>query len=129
MYIKSWFKSFLEKEDDFNGCCICPICDYVIPHKVGVPCRGQMCPNCNVSLIRSDVEPKSANNEKYLDMKKKSENIFPKVNPEICIGCESCVDMCPEGAITMDNGKALINGNICANCRACVTVCPVGAIN
>lgn len=129
MFNKRWFKSFSEKEDDSVGYCICPICNYTIPHRVGLPCRGQICPNCNVPLIRSDTMQKRVDSKKCTNVKKQTNSIFPRVNPELCIGCESCVDMCPEGAITMDKGKALINENICANCRACVTVCPVGAIN
>ena len=129
MYIKSWFKSFSENKDDFNGCCICPICNYSIPHRVGRPCRGQMCPNCNVPLIRSDTMKKNDDRDMYQDVQKQNQNVFPKVDRDLCIGCGSCIDMCPRQAITLEEDKAFIHEDQCANCRACVTLCPVGAIN
>ena len=51
-----------------------------------------------------------------------------KVNPEKCVGCGMCEEVCPEGAITMKNKKAFIDTNICIGCGECMTVCPVKAI-
>jgi len=44
-----------------------------------------------------------------------------------CIGCGSCAQMCPVGAIAMENGKAVVAG-VCIECGACEKVCPRGAI-
>lgn len=46
---------------------------------------------------------------------------------EQCIGCGACVDVCPFGAIVMQDGKAFIT-EACTACGACIGVCPVGAI-
>ncbi len=46
-----------------------------------------------------------------------------------CTGCEKCVDVCPQRAISMVNGKAVIDGNRCTDCGACAQVCPQGAIS
>ena len=35
-----------------GGYCICPKCDYRIPHRSGVPCQEERCPNCGVKLMR-----------------------------------------------------------------------------
>lgn len=129
MFRKKRLRSSLDIEDDSVGFCICPNCNYTIPHRVGVPCRGQMCPHCNISLVRSEKMVKNADCENNINAQKRNETVFPKISSEICIGCESCVDMCPRHAIIMDDGKAFILENICGNCRACVPVCPVGAIN
>ena len=53
---------------------------------------------------------------------------FPKVNPDRCTGCGSCIDVCPVDAISLADGKAVIDLDKCANCHACESVCPVDAI-
>jgi len=52
-----------------------------------------------------------------------------KVNSEKCIGCRSCVPICPFGAIDFDAEakKASINDK-CTSCGVCVPACPVEAI-
>jgi ferredoxin len=72
---------------------------------------------------------KNDDRDKYQDVQKQNQNVFPKVDRDLCIGCGSCIDMCPRQAITLEEDKAFIHEDQCANCRACVTLCPVGAIN
>jgi Fe-S cluster assembly protein SufB len=43
-------------------------------------------------------------------------------------GCKKCMDVCPTGAISIINKKAILNLDLCNKCRACVSVCPVEAI-
>jgi NAD-dependent dihydropyrimidine dehydrogenase PreA subunit len=45
-----------------------------------------------------------------------------------CNGCGNCVEVCPQGAITIDDDVAVVNQGLCVQCGACVEVCPVGAI-
>ncbi len=51
------------------------------------------------------------------------------VDKEICTGCETCVDVCPSAAITMENEKAVVNADMCVDCESCVDECPSGAIH
>ncbi len=51
------------------------------------------------------------------------------VDKDKCIGCESCIAVCPTGALTMDAGKAIINQDSCVVCGACISECPVEAIS
>lgn len=51
------------------------------------------------------------------------------VSANKCIGCNLCVTVCPNNAIEMVNGKAVIDIDKCNNCGECVKVCPTHAIS
>ena len=51
------------------------------------------------------------------------------VDPETCTGCESCVDTCPEEAISMQDDIAVVDADTCTDCETCVESCPVEAIS
>jgi len=44
-----------------------------------------------------------------------------------CIGCGTCHDVCPNGAI-IEGETYQIDPLKCENCRTCLEACPVGAI-
>ncbi|MFH1730674.1 MAG: 4Fe-4S binding protein [Planctomycetota bacterium] len=51
-----------------------------------------------------------------------------KVNAEECVGCETCVPVCPVEAIKMVDETAVIDQEICTACGTCIAECPVEAI-
>jgi len=51
-----------------------------------------------------------------------------KVEKDECIGCETCVPVCPVNSISMVDGVAVIDQNTCTQCENCVSTCPVEAI-
>ena len=51
-----------------------------------------------------------------------------KVDKIKCIGCGTCLNVCPVGAVSMINGKAEIDINKCRDCGTCAQACPQGAI-
>ena len=59
-------------------------------------------------------------------------SLHPIINPNRCIGCQSCINACPEQShevLGMIYGKAnLINPTHCIGHGACKTACPVDAI-
>lgn len=64
----------------------------------------------------------------------------PEVDKQKCIGCETCVQYCPDACIEMiENKKQQTTGKIqkkvadidyefCKGCGVCAQVCPVKAI-
>ncbi len=57
------------------------------------------------------------------------QSLHPVIDPLRCIGSGSCARACPEQAIGIINGKAVLtNGAHCIGHGACLTACPVEAI-
>jgi len=50
------------------------------------------------------------------------------VRGEKCAGCGICVDLCPEGAIRMEQHAVVVDPALCTACAACVAECPNEAI-
>lgn len=51
------------------------------------------------------------------------------INPETCIGCQSCRKVCSYEAITYDPSAhiCLVNSALCKGCGACAATCPSGS--
>jgi len=45
-----------------------------------------------------------------------------------CEGCGTCVEACPNGALSIRNGKAYVDHNSCITCGYCVPHCPLFAL-
>ena len=54
----------------------------------------------------------------------------PHVDANYCIGCATCISVCPEGdVLAILGGKAaIVNGHKCVGHSLCADACPVGAI-
>lgn len=56
-------------------------------------------------------------------------NCFSVVNIDLCDGCETCLERCQMGAISLtDDEVAEINMDRCIGCGLCVTACPSAAL-
>lgn len=55
-------------------------------------------------------------------------NFMAVVDPETCIGCGECVDLCQVNAIETANDIAQINADYCMGCGNCVSQCPSGSL-
>lgn len=53
-----------------------------------------------------------------------------RLDPDACVGCGACVDVCPHGVFLVEEGKARIeNRGACMECGACALNCPVNALS
>ena len=55
-------------------------------------------------------------------------NISPRVERKHCIGCGDCMNICPQEAIALVNGKSKIDKKKCIGCAECIAICPQEAI-
>lgn len=79
-------------------------------------------------------------NGEWFDLSKKpierASFVFGKEDKEIrgyfitdnCIGCNKCVELCPQNCIITDKIPCIIEQNHCLHCGNCLTVCPVSAV-
>jgi len=52
------------------------------------------------------------------------------VDRDECVGCGTCVEECPEEAITLDDKEiAVVDADKCTECGTCVENCPSEAIS
>ncbi|MCL7474811.1 MAG: 4Fe-4S binding protein [ANME-2 cluster archaeon] len=52
-----------------------------------------------------------------------------KVDADECVGCGTCVDECPQEAISMNDDDIAVISDECTECGLCVNACPTGAIS
>jgi NAD-dependent dihydropyrimidine dehydrogenase PreA subunit len=50
------------------------------------------------------------------------------VDSDRCTGCGTCASLCPQGAIRLQDGVAVIDQVLCRKCGDCTEVCPENAI-
>jgi heterodisulfide reductase subunit A2 len=58
-------------------------------------------------------------------------NTLASIDPRLCTGCKTAVNLCAYDAITFNEGSktAVVDEMLCQGCGVCVASCPVGAIN
>ncbi len=51
------------------------------------------------------------------------------IDPDVCVGCQVCIGLCPYSAIEFDefNSISIVNSAVCKGCGSCAGHCPSGA--
>ena len=55
-------------------------------------------------------------------------NYYAEIDPDLCTGCETCIDRCQMNAISTEDDISKIARKRCIGCGNCVYVCPSDAI-
>ena len=55
-------------------------------------------------------------------------DFYVKVDPEICTGCETCVERCQFGVPSLVDNTSHVDQKRCVGCGQCVMSCPSGAM-
>jgi heterodisulfide reductase subunit A len=55
--------------------------------------------------------------------------MISSIDPDICIGCQACIGLCPYTAIEFNDFKGVseVNEAVCKGCGSCAAHCPSGA--
>lgn len=56
-------------------------------------------------------------------------DVSPEVDASKCTGCGLCVKWCPQDAIKLVDGKAVIDSSKCTGCAECIVTCQFNAIS
>jgi NAD-dependent dihydropyrimidine dehydrogenase PreA subunit len=52
-----------------------------------------------------------------------------EVDEELCVGCATCMELCPMETIYAENNVAIVNPEKCIGCGVCAHHCPEEAIH
>ena len=87
-----------------------------------------------IAVIASDDADAASAEKRLLYKGEKNCRLFHSiysseyVNPNICIGFGDCIEQCPQKAISIQQGKAVVS-NLCDGCGDCLSSCPVHLIS
>lgn len=54
--------------------------------------------------------------------------VTTRIDTELCIGCGSCVEVCPSDTLELRGDVAAVTGDESLNCGHCQAICPTGAV-
>jgi Pyruvate/2-oxoacid:ferredoxin oxidoreductase delta subunit len=115
-----------------GGYCICTQCGYTVNHQPGIPCKSVFCPECKITMERSEIPgiKPAGSRDNLAEVKPEitvRKILYPKVVAEKCTACGACIDICPTGTIVLENNKAFVKIDNCRNCKICIRACPENA--
>lgn len=92
---------------------------------LGVPYLGMLC-NCEMNVCR----PYQHRVKLGIDSPFHKGHYNAHILDQACIGCETCVNVCPFGVpkVNKEDGIAVIDKEACYGCGVCLRNCPENAI-
>ncbi|MHA1376255.1 MAG: indolepyruvate ferredoxin oxidoreductase subunit alpha [Promethearchaeota archaeon] len=96
----------------------------------GVPDTGHflsMCFCCPCCCINGTLVQEASKG--LTTMFNRMDGITVKVDEDLCVGCEECLEVCIFNGMEMHDGKAVVNQATCLGCGRCETICPQEAVS
>ena len=56
-------------------------------------------------------------------------DFYARVEEELCIGCEACIERCHFNAMTMNEGVCVVDTSHCYGCGLCISSCDSEALS
>ena len=95
---------------------------------MGVPDRGHFMTVCFCCPCCCIVGKRMYGTTELQNMMQRIEGVSVKVDEELCVGCEDCMEVCVFEGMEMIDGIARVNQEKCLGCGRCERVCPNEAI-
>lgn len=128
-------------QSNYKGCPVDAISTQIVEKKVVnlTPQASEKSQSKPIIEKKSNTPQKAAKTDS-VKVQSKEETVLSKiiyyVESKTCISCRLCVSSCPTGAISIQNGKAVIDTEKCISCGLCKNGnpstgykgCPVSAI-
>jgi len=64
-----------------------------------------------------------------IDLFHRMEGVTVKVNEDLCVGCEKCLEVCVFRGMEFIDGIAKVNQDRCVGCGRCESICPNEAVS
>ena len=96
---------------------------------MGIPDRGRfmtLCFCCPCCCINGKWRYGTS---EFQNIIQRIEGVSVRVDEELCVGCEECMEVCVFNGMEMEDGIAKVNQEKCLGCGRCERVCPNGAIS
>jgi phosphoadenosine phosphosulfate reductase len=95
----------------------------ILGNDVSVDPGGQWLTVNNITVFREgSIISKGPVEEDVRSAMRKMFNVI--VRSEQCVGCSLCVARCPEGALSLLDGAAVLDDDKCVQCEKCLGPCP-----
>jgi len=69
-----------------------------------------------------------ARNPEIAHLMKEKSKMRPQADPALCVGCGTCVEHCPAGALSLVQGLPSVERDSCIVCFCCQEICPEKAM-
>ncbi len=106
-----------------------PKLDPLATKREGIFAAGIVTGPKDIQTTTSEAEGAAMKAVNFLSRERLIEPNKAVIEASLCDGCGACIEVCPESAIALRDGRAQINELLCTGCGACIPSCPRDALD